>query len=160
RDLSPRERPVAGNFAVGLRYFETLGAPLLRGRDFGPQDKAGAPAVAIISEGLARRLWPNEEALGKRLHLGGPNDPLCEVVGIAGEAKNSKFSPLDGAPPPTLYRPFAQNYSSQASLVVRASGDPKSLIPAVRREVVLLDANLPLRELQPLAENVRLALWP
>jgi predicted permease len=163
RDLPPEERPDAGNFAVGLRYFATLGTPLLRGRDFTAQDTAGAPAVAIISEGLARRLWPDlkdvGEALGKRVHLGGPDDPLSEIVGIAKDTKNSQFRPLDGPAPPTLYRPFAQNYSPRASLVVRTSGDPRALIPAVRREVVALDEHLPPHELQPLTENIALALW-
>ncbi len=160
RDLPPRERPVAGYFAVGLRYFETIGTPLLRGRDFTPQDTATAPSVAIISEGLARRLWPNEDALGKRLRLmGGPNEPSSEIVGIAGDAKNLIFRSLDQPAPPVLYRPFAQSYSARMSLVVRTSGDPQRLIPAVRREVAALDEDLPPHEMQPLAENVALALW-
>ncbi|MEO8654378.1 MAG: ADOP family duplicated permease, partial [Ramlibacter sp.] len=164
RDLPSRERPTAGDFAVGLRYFETLGTPLLRGRDFTVQDTEAAPAVAIINQGLAGRLWPDfkdiGEALGQRIHLGGPEDPLCEVIGVAADTKNSQFSPLDGPAPPTLYRPFAQSYSPSASLVVRTGGDPRSLIPAVRREVVALDRNLPPQELQPLTENIALALWP
>jgi predicted permease len=159
RDLPPQERPNAGFFAVGQRYFETLGTPLLRGRDFTARDTTGAPAVVIISEGLAQRLWPNEEALGKRLHLGGSDGLLCEVVGIAGNAKNSQFSPLDAPAPPTLYRPFAQSYSARASLIVRTGGDPRGLMPVVRREVASLDQNLPPHELQPLTENVGLALW-
>ncbi len=159
RELPQRERPIAGYFAVGLRYFETIGTPLLSGRGFMPQDMANAPAVAIISQGLAHRLWPNEAALGKRLRLGGLSEPLCEVVGIAGDSRNSQFSPLDGPAQPTFYRPFAQSYSDGASLVVRTSGDPETLIPAVRREVAALDGNLPPRELQPLTENVALAMW-
>jgi predicted permease len=159
RDLPPQERPSAGYFAVGQRYFETLGTPLLRGRDFTARDTTGAPAVVIISEGLAQHLWPNEEALGKRLHLGGPDGPLCEVIGIVGDAKNSQFSPLDGPAPPTVYRSFAQSYSARASLVMRTGGDPRGLIPVVRREVASLDQNLPPHELQPLTENVALALW-
>jgi putative ABC transport system permease protein len=164
RELPPDERPVAGYFAVGLRYFETVGAPLVRGRDFTPQDAATAPAVAIISEGLARSLWPeikdSGEALGRRLHvMGGPGEPPSEIVGIAADMKNLIFNSLDQSAPPTLYRPFAQSYSSRASILVRSSGAPAALIPAVRREVAALDANLPPNEMQPLTENVALALW-
>jgi putative ABC transport system permease protein len=137
--------------------------PLLSGRDFTPRDIAASPAVAIISEGLARRLWPdiksNAEALGRRLRLSGNDASLCEVVGVAGNSRNSQFSPLDGPAPPTLYRPFAQSYGPRASLVIRTNGDPQALIPIVRREVAALDPNLPPHELQPLAENVALALW-
>ncbi|MGH9847428.1 MAG: FtsX-like permease family protein, partial [Blastocatellia bacterium] len=163
RDLPPRERPVAGYFAVGLRYFETIGTPLLRGRDFTAQDTLDAPHVAIVSEELARSLWPEikdvGEALGKRLRFGPPNAPPCEVVGVARDSKNIIFRPLDQPAMATLYRPFAQDYSARASMVVRTSGAPEALIPAVRREVAALDANLPPHELQPLTENVALALW-
>jgi predicted permease len=96
RDLPREARPVAGYFAVGLRYFETIGAPLLRGRDFTAQDTATAPAVAIISEGLARSLWPeikdSGEALGRRLRLmGGPGEPPSEIVGIVADTKSLIF---------------------------------------------------------------------
>jgi predicted permease len=163
RDLPPRERPLASYFTVGLRYFETIGTPLLAGRDFTPQDTATSPAVAIISEGLQRRLWPeikdSREALGRRFRLGPPSAATCEVVGIARDSRNSIFRPLDEPPPPTLYRPFAQDYSARASLAVRTSGDPEKLIPAVRRAVAAMDENLPPHELQPLTENVALAMW-
>jgi macrolide transport system ATP-binding/permease protein len=166
RDIPPDERPTAGYFTVGLRYFETIGTPLLRGRDFTAQDSAGSPSVAIISEGLARSLWPQikdpGEALGKSLRvmtMTGPSATQCEVIGIAKNSQNSIFSPLDAPPPPSIFRPFAQNYSAMASLVVRTSGDPRGLIPAARREVAALDQNLPPSNIQPLTENVSLALW-
>jgi macrolide transport system ATP-binding/permease protein len=164
RDIPPNERPTAGNFTVGRRYFETIGTPLVRGRDFTAQDSAASPSVAIVSESLARSLWPEMkdigEALGKRLRvMWGPSATQCEVIGIAKNSKNSIFSPLDAPPPPAIYRPFAQNYSAMASLIVRASGDPRDLIPSVRREVAALDQNLPPFNIQPLTENVRLALW-
>jgi putative ABC transport system permease protein len=163
RDVPPDERQSAGYFTVGVRYFEALGTPLLGGRDFTAQDTATAPKVAIISSGLAHRLWPdlkeNREALGRQVRLGNSDNSPCEIIGIVGDAKNSQFSPLDSPAPPTLYRPFAQEYSSRASLVLRTSGAPEDLIPAVRREVASLDENLPAQELQPLAENVGLALW-
>jgi putative ABC transport system permease protein len=163
REIPPNERPFASSFAVGSRYFETIGTPLLRGRDFTAQDTINSPQVAIVSEKLARRLWPEikdpGEALGKRL-LAGASDPIsCEVIGVAKDSKNNIFNSIDREPEPTIYRPFAQNYSSTASVVVRANGDPRGLIPAVRREVAALDENLPAQDLQPLSETVGLATW-
>ncbi|MBO0861237.1 MAG: ABC transporter permease [Chloracidobacterium sp.] len=164
RNIEPNESaPAAIYFAVGRRYFETIGARLLRGRDFGAQDSATSPSVAIISGGLARRLWPeikdDGEAIGKRLRVTSVKPAECEVIGIAKDSKISGFSRLDEPPPLTIYRPFAQHYSAFASVVVRASGDPRGLIPAVRREVAAIDPNLPPNNIQPLTENVRMILW-
>jgi predicted permease len=164
RDIPQNERPGAGYFAVGRRYFETIGTPLMRGRDFNAQDTAASLAVAIISENLARRLWPQMkdagEAVGKSLRvMMGMRSTQCEVIGIAKDSKNSIFSSLDGPPPLSIYRPFAQDYSAMASLVVRTSGDPRDLIPGMRREVAALAQNLPPSNIQPLTENISLALW-
>src|SRR5262245_43800678 len=86
REIPPNERPFAGNFAVGPRYFETIGTPLLRGRDFTAQDTINSTKVAIVSEKLARRLWPEikdpGEALGKRLRSGAPDPITLEVIGV------------------------------------------------------------------------------
>jgi len=163
REIPPNERPFAGNFAVGPRYFETIGTPLLRGRDFSAQDTINSPQVAIVSEKLARRLWPEVkdpgEALGKRLRAGATDPISCEVIGVAKDSKNNIFNSIDRDSEPTIYRSFAQNYSSTASVVVRANGDPRVLIPAVRHEVAALDENLPAQDLQPFTETVGLATW-
>jgi putative ABC transport system permease protein len=163
REIPADDRPAAGYFAVGQRFFETIGTPLLRGRDFTAKDSANSPPVAIINEELVRRLWPEikdvGEALGKRVRLMNLKPANCEVIGIAKNSKNSGFIPLDGPPPPSIYRLFAQDYSPLATLVLRTSGDPRELIPQVRREVTALDENLPI-DLQPLSENLRLVLWP
>src|SRR5262249_25463618 len=128
REIPLNERPFAGNFAVGPRYFETIGTPLLRGRDFTAQDTINSPQVAIISEKLARTSWPEikepGEALGKRLRAGASDPISCEVIGVVKDSKNNIFNSIDKEPGPTIYRPFAQNYSATASVVVRANGDP------------------------------------
>lgn len=163
REVSPNERVFAGDVSVGSQYFETISTPLLRGRDFTAQDTINSPLVAIISEKLARRLWPEikdpSEALGKRLRVGRSDLVSCEVIGVAKDSRNNIFNRLDREPEPTIYRPFAQNYSARASLIVRTDGDPRGLISAVRREVAALDENLPPQDLQPLSETVSLASW-
>jgi Acidobacterial duplicated orphan permease len=163
REIPPNERPFPSSFAVGPRYFETIGTPLIRGRDFTAQDTLNSTQVAIVSEKLARRLWPEikdpGEALGRKLRIGDPDAISCEVIGVARDSKNNIFNPIDREPEPTFYRPFAQGYSSAASVVVRAVGDPGGLIPTVRREVAALDENLPAQDLQPLSETTGLATW-
>jgi predicted permease len=163
REIPPNERPFPSSFAVGPRYFETIGTPLIRGRDFTARDTINSTQVAIVSEKLTRRLWPEikdpGDALGRTLRLGDPNAISCEVIGVAMDSKNNIFNSIDREPEPTIYRPFAQSYSAAASVVVRAVGDPSDLIPAVRREVAALDENLPAQDLQPLTETTGLATW-
>ncbi len=163
REVSPNERVFAGDVSVGSRYFETISTPLLRGRDFAAQDTISSPPVAIVSERLARRLWPEikepGEALGKRLRVGRSSLISCEVIGVSKDSRNNIFNRIDREPEPTIYRPFAQNYSANASLIVRTDGDPRGLTAAVRREVAALDENLPPQNLQPLSETVSLASW-
>jgi len=163
REVAPNERVFAGIVSVGSQYFETIGTPLLRGRGFTVQDTIKSPQVAIVSEKLARRLWPEikepGEALGKRLRVGRSDLVSCEVIGVAKDSRNNIFNRIDREPEPTIYRPFAQNYSALASLIVRTDGDPRGLFLAVRREVAALDENLPPQNLQPLSETVSLASW-
>ncbi|HET6975324.1 MAG TPA: ABC transporter permease [Pyrinomonadaceae bacterium] len=163
REVPPNDRIFAGDVCVGSKYFETIGTPLLRGRNFTAQDTIKSPQVAIVSERLAHSLWPEindpGEALGKRLRVGRSNPISCEVIGIVKDSRNNIFNRIDREPEPTIYRPFAQNYSALASLIVRTDGDPRSLISAVRREVAALDENLPPQNLQPLSESVSLASW-
>ena len=163
REVPPNERIFAGSVSVGSQYFETIGTPLLRGRGFTAQDTIKSPQVAIVSEKLARSLWPEikepGEALGKRLRVGRSDLVSCEVIGVAKDSRNNIFNRIDREPEPTIYRPFAQNYSALASVIVRTDGDPRGLFSAVRREVAALDENLPPQNLQPLSETVSLASW-
>jgi putative ABC transport system permease protein len=163
REVQPNDRVFAGSVSAGSQYFETIGTPLLRGRDFNPQDTDKSPEVAIVTEKLARRLWPElkdpGDALGKRLRVGRSDPISCEVIGVAKDSRNNIFNRIDREPEPTIYRPFAQNYSALAALIVRTDGDPRGLISSVRREVAALDENLPPQELQPLSETVSLASW-
>jgi len=163
REVSTNERVFAGDVSVGSQYFEAISIPLVRGRDFTAQDTINSPRVAIVSEKLARRLWPEikdpGEALGKRLRVGRSTSISCEVIGVSKDSRNNIFNRIDREPEPTIYRPFAQNYSALASLIVRTDGDPRGLISAVRREVAALDENLPPQDLQPLSATVSLASW-
>jgi predicted permease len=133
---------------IGLKYFSTMGIPLLRGRDFTGQDNEGAPLAAIVNEAFARRYFDDEEALGKRLSFRGAQGPWAEIVGVA---RDIKYRTLGETPRASVYVPLLQNHETGMALHVRTIGDPVSVAGAVRREVQALDQNLPVTNLQPMS---------
>ncbi|HEX9763991.1 MAG TPA: FtsX-like permease family protein, partial [Candidatus Acidoferrales bacterium] len=122
-----------------------MGIPLLRGRDFTLQDSEGAPGVVIVNETMARRFWPEADALGQRLSLDGARGPYLEVVGVA---RDSKYDELTEAPAPFFYLPRLQHSAlfPRATLLVRATEDPARMLLTLEREIHALDANLPLEK--------------
>jgi predicted permease len=142
---------------VAPRYFQTMGVPVARGREFTSQDRTGAQSVVMINETLARRLWPGEDPIGKRLRLGGPSDPEAEVIGVA---RDGKYATLGENARPYIYRPLLQSYESKMTLVVRTAGKPETLIAAVRERIQSLDPNLPVSQITTLADQVNFALFP
>jgi len=160
RALSPDTRPpMAGAQLVGLDYFRAIGTPLVRGRDFMPQDAATAPAVVIINETLARRFFPHEDPIGKRLRIGNPesNPQPREIIGVV---KDTVVRAIGEEPRAITYRPLAQQHSQWLTMVVHTAGNPKALLTAVRREAQALDENLPAQEIKTVDEIVAFAFWP
>ncbi|HKQ73671.1 MAG TPA: ABC transporter permease [Blastocatellia bacterium] len=144
---------------VSPRYLETMNIPLLLGRQFSELDDEQATRVAIINQTLARRLWPNENPLGKRLSgkLVTNARQSVEVVGVARDIKGRNlFEP----PVPMLYLPLLQNYQPSLVLHLRTSVEPGLLTDALRREVSALDRNLPVHSVQPLNEHLNATLTP
>lgn len=127
---------------VSPGYFNTLKTSLVQGRDFTPQDRAGNTLVTIVSRSLARRFWPAQEAVGKRIKRGAESSPWLEIVGVVDDVRDVG---LDLAPADTVYTPFYQGSGAQApvSLVVRAQ-DPLGSVQAIRRAVWAVDPNQPL----------------
>ncbi|MBI1354429.1 MAG: FtsX-like permease family protein [Acidobacteria bacterium] len=132
--------PRANMPTVTPSYFDALGIPLVRGRFFGDHDRAGAPAVAIVSQALALRDWPNGDALGARVAIGpAAKANYLEIVGVVDDIR----SPADGNPAPILYIPAAQNpdgatayYVRQpTSWIIRTNGPPAALADRVRKEL-------------------------
>jgi len=142
---------------VGPNYFRTMETTLLRGREFTEADREDAPGIAILNETLAARLWPNEDALGKRVSVAGPKGPFLEVVGVA---SNSKYRTLGETPRPYVYLPLSQSYDPKMTLVVRTTGEPKAIAPIVREQIRALNANLPIADVQTLREQLELTLLP
>ncbi len=134
--------PSAAFNPVSTRYFETLGIRLLRGRPFTEADGPGAATVAVINETLAKRLWPDEDPIGKRLKQGWPEDdhPWREVVGVVADVS---LEGIDRDVPMQAYLPLPQAPTSGLSLVVRAAGEPTALAPSVEKAVHEIDPDLP-----------------
>jgi macrolide transport system ATP-binding/permease protein len=143
--------------SVWSRYFETMGIPLLEGRDFTIQDGNDQRLVAIVSETFARRFWSGQNAVGRRLRQGGPGNQFSEVVGVV---KDSKFGSLGEEPQPFVYFPMASEYEGAAAFVARTTGEPQNLINAIRHEVGQLDANLPVYDAKTMSEHMRISLFP
>jgi predicted permease len=140
---------------VSPGYFPALAIPLLRGRDFSPLDTKTTPRVLILNEAAATGFWPGENPLGKRIQFAGEGLPV-EVIGLA---RNANYRNIGEAPLPMLYLSLVQYYFPTAVLIVRTAGPPDSVLPAVRREVQLLDHNLYLQS-ETLETTIRESLWP
>jgi putative ABC transport system permease protein len=151
--------PVIGNNTVGPNYFQTLGIPFLRGRDFTAEERAGSPKVVIINETMAHRFFANEEPLGRRVRVmrRGGQPFSYEIIGVV---KDSKYLSLGEDAAPYLFLPYSQNSSPTMTLLVRANGNPKNLTASVRHEVQALDGNLPPFNIVTLTENIDISLFP
>jgi predicted permease len=147
------EQPEVDVRLISTGYMSSLHIPILHGRDFSDTDLAGRPAVILISESMARQLWPGEDALGKRLTLTFFPDAVREVIGIVGDVK------LDGLdqtrPSATLYFPLDQVSepstggwrSFPMTLVVRSASRSTGLVSAVSNAVHDVDREMPLRDI-------------
>ena len=139
---------------VGPRYFEILRVPIVRGRSFTDQDSKNAPGVVIVNQAFARRFWPGENPIGKRLTARNP----LEIVGVA---KTGKYITLGEDARPYIYYPHRQQFYQPAmELLVRATGNPSALADAVRGEVHALDPTLAAYGVRTLTEHMGVSLLP
>ncbi|MGH9810542.1 MAG: FtsX-like permease family protein, partial [Terriglobia bacterium] len=121
--------------AVTPGFFNTLGIPLKRGRLFDDRDRNGSLEVLIVSESMAKKFWPNQDPIGKRLLWGRSGNPKT-VVGIVGDLRDLA---VDAPPEPTMFRPFSQLSDAPMTLVIRTKGDPAAATTDVRREIWAVD---------------------
>ena len=150
----------AGAMSVGPDYFRTMGIPVLEGREFTERDNKGAPSVVIVNEELARRYFPGEDAIGKRISTrkdANKNPIWSEIIGIV---KTGKYRSLRESPQRFVYHPFFQDFDSRATLLVEATGDPRPQIPAVRRVIQSLDAATPITTAQTMSDYMKVPLFP
>jgi predicted permease len=127
--------------SVTPRFFATMEIPLTHGRDFSDRDVSGAPNVAILNETAARTLFPGASPVGNRFGFSPEQNRDVEVVGVI---RDTKYSSVRDAAPPTVYQPFLQGTPRGMTAVLRTAVDPNSLVDEVRATVRQVDTNLPL----------------
>jgi len=173
-EAQPRPTPeeiLEANFRmVSPGYFGVMGIPLIRGRAFIDQDDERAPGVVIVNETMARRFWPGQDPIGKRIRLGSPEpertwDGLwLSIVGVSGDVRDEA---LDLAPSPAFYVPYLQNpwrgmpeapymtvVGRTMALAVQAAVDAGQVVASIRREVSAIDPNQPLTNVRPMADLI------
>jgi predicted permease len=145
--INADERMVSGH------YFEAMQIPLRSGRFFGEQDTSTSPKVVVIDEYMAQQLWPNQDPVGRRIHLGGitDKDPWQTVVGIVGRVKQYT---LDSDSRIALYLPHTQYPARAMNVVLRSRADPASLASAVKQQIHELDSDLPLYNVRTMKQRL------
>jgi macrolide transport system ATP-binding/permease protein len=155
-DLTPSDRANqslgAGYSYVAPNYFQTMGIPILRGRAFTAGESETQAPVVVISESTARRFWPGQDSIGRRLKIGsqtegmsfpgeaGPVLRSCEVIGIAGDVRSMDLTKIDES---YLYLPLSQKRQSTNVFLARTEGDPATLLPTIGEQVRRVDPSLP-----------------
>lgn len=155
-EVSDEHPPHQTDFnVVSPAYFQAMRIPVLRGRAFDATDVEGAPLVAIVNETAARLYWPDGEAVGKRIFLGGSTD--AEAATVVGIARDGKYRSLGEEPRGMLYVPFAQHYGPQMTLAVRGDNTTGAAVRSAMRE---LDPALPYLHRGQLSDVIGLSLLP
>jgi putative ABC transport system permease protein len=153
---SPGDEPVTQTFVIAQGYFAALGIPLLGGRAFDPRDRAGAPPVTIVNRELANRYFPGEDPVGKRLHIqwGRPEENY-EIVGVVGSIRHLG---LEKSPEPALFLANLQEPNGFINLVIRTSGDPMRIAPAVKSEIRTIERDIPVSEVRTMEQYMARAV--
>jgi putative ABC transport system permease protein len=147
--------PLAVETTVSSGYFRTLGIPLLRGRVFSDSDRNRTDEILIVNDAMARRYFPGKDPVGQRIQTGDP-DPKAAWETIVGVVGDVKYSGLDAAPQPTLYKPYFEpgwtSFSREMFIVIRTNRDPKAVASTLRSAVQSLDGNLPVTDVHTMNE--------
>jgi putative ABC transport system permease protein len=152
-DTPGAEMPTAMEESIGGDYFRVMRIPLRAGRFFDQRDGAGAAAVGIVSESMARRFWPGQEAVGHRLKLAN-NSPADEWITIVGVTADVRHEVYDRTFRSVLYRPLAQVPDGSIDFAVRTSVEPSRVIAMVRSAAGEVDRDQPIALLQTMAEKI------
>jgi putative ABC transport system permease protein len=160
REGDDPEAQASKNMAVATvtspGYFQTLGIPLRRGRDFTPADRSGSIPVAIVNQTLADRLWPHRDAVGKRFRFY-TDSFQHEVVGVA---TTVKYTTIGEDPQIAVYVPLEQNPSDTMVLLVKADGAGSAALGAAEQEIRAFDRRVPLTNPFTMREILKQSLWP
>jgi predicted permease len=153
-----RDNPRPANIhIVRANFFETMEIPVQLGRSLSPRDDASAPSVVVINQTLARRFFPDENPVGKRIRFNPDRPDEVEIIGVAQDAK---YTSLRDEIPPTIYVPWLQILPGlgQMNFEVRTAGDPTNFLAAIRQAVREVDGNLPLFDVKTQVEQASQSL--
>jgi putative ABC transport system permease protein len=150
----PNEDIELNTNVVGVNFFNTMGIPFVKGRDFNSGDRAGAPGVVIVNDEFARRYFSEADAVGKRVRTDSKRPPL-EIVGVV---RTAKHRDLRETALPIVYIPLAQEMQGNMTLVVRTSDDPAKIRANVRSVVHRVNPNIPMTSPVTITEQINLAL--
>ena len=151
RAYAPGQREAISAVIVSPTFFDTMEMPLLAGRGFTPRDDASAPSVVVINEAAARRYFPNESPIGRRVGSSAAESGQREIVGIL---RDAKYNSVRDAPLPTMYVPSLQRPQGSTTFQVRTAGDPLSSIGSIREAVRQVDPTLPIINVTTQIEEV------
>jgi putative ABC transport system permease protein len=157
-ELPPGQVPLSHVAAVSPGFFEVLGVPIVRGREFDRRDAVPNAAVVVINEAMARREFTDEDPIGQRMAFGpGPDgEPLwLEIVGVVG---NIRQYGIDQPPVPTTFMVHTASLGQPLTILVRTAGDPSSAAGAIRSGLQAIDASIPIARLRPLEEVIGASL--
>jgi putative ABC transport system permease protein len=135
---SPGLTPSARHQSADANYFAVMGIPVIAGRAFTPADREGAPAVAIISKGMAEKFWPDVDPVGRPIQIGGQ---ASTIVGVVGDVRSLEVTQ---APQPEMYQPLAQTRARGMRFVVKSRTDSAQVLAGARDIVRRFDNRLPL----------------
>ncbi len=147
---SVSDAPILWYRFVNPAYFQAMRIPLRRGRSFDERDVAGTQRVVIVNETAARRFWPNQDPVGKRIGNGAP-DGWMPVVGVVADVRHMS---LAREPDPEIYFAFAQSPRTAVNLVVRTASDPLRLAPSLRRAVLEIDGDQPVSRIASMEQTL------
>jgi predicted permease len=145
----PGEEPSAEYAVVAGEYFRAMQIPLRQGRVFTEADREGSPLVVVINEAMARRYWPGESPIGKRVRMGFSERVPREIIGVVGDVRQTT---LEAESSPAVYLPLPQFPYPFLSVVVRSSGEPTQLAGALRRELRAVEPTRALSNVRSLRE--------
>jgi putative ABC transport system permease protein len=151
---------------VSPGYFDTLGTPLILGRDISDSDVLDSPQVAVVSESFVRRYWPNQDPIGRTFHFAFEGFPFAQLDRtVVGVVRDIRFRGLERRSEPQIYLAYRQlpdgpSYYAPKDLVVRSSIDPAQLVPAVRAVVQQADPEMPISAVRTLRDIVDLQTAP
>jgi predicted permease len=167
RDMTGDEAPILQR--ISAHYFATMKIPLIRGRVWSDSESAGAPHVAVVNHTMARELWPDESAIGRRVLIPGylksssyfrlaapGSDGWFEIIGVVGDTPNVG---LHEPPAPSIYVPYTLMLSDALNVILRTSHDPLSMTRSIREAVRTVDPNQPMNVVRTAEDALASAGW-